>query len=118
MIDYLDPIPPVRKFIDDLLPERVFGNTFPSTVALPAVLVRNMGGTDYTRLQLLVRANDDITAMQTLIRAMNSLERYGSNIKGLRVLWIERETAPISATDEDTNKPEAWCYMRVETLQD
>lgn len=118
MIDYVDPIPPVRKFLSNLIPERVYGNTFPSTVALPAVLVRNMGGTDYTRLQLLVRANDDITAMQTLIRAMNSLERYGSQIQGLRVIWIEREAAPISDTDEDTHKPEAWCYMRMEHLED
>lgn len=118
MIDYVDPIPPVRKFLSTFMSERVYGNIFPSTTTLPAVLVRNMGGTDYTRLQLLVRATDDIAAMQTLIRAMNFLERNGSAISGLRVLWIERETAPISSVDQDSNKPEAWAYVRLEHLED
>ncbi|MGR9527682.1 hypothetical protein ACSS31_28900 (plasmid) [Priestia megaterium] len=117
MIDYLDVVPPVRKFIDDLIEEKVYGSSFPSTPVLPAVLVRNMGGSDYTRLQLLARANDDITAMKLVIKAMNLLERYGANIVGLRVLWIEKDTAPIASKDDDTGKFEAWCYMRMEHLE-
>jgi hypothetical protein len=117
MISYVDPIPPVRRLLDEMMDERVYGNKIPSTGTLPAVLVRSVGGTDYTRLQVLARANDDIQAMGVLIRAMNILEQNASFIRGLRVSWIEAETNPIHAEDEDTGKPEAWCYMRMEHLE-
>lgn len=116
MIEYIDPIPPIRKMLVPMMAEKVYGNTFPTNVALPAVLIRAVGGTDYTRLQLLVRANDDITAMQTLIKAMN-LVIQNAAFTSLRSAWAEKETNPISATDEDTGKPEAWCYIRFEHLE-
>lgn len=115
-LEYVDPIPPVRKMLVGMMSEKIYGNTFPSNVVLPAVLIRNVGGTDYNRLQLLVRANDDITAMQTLIRAMNLIINNASDI-ALRGAWAEKEINPISATDEDTGKPEAWCYVRLEHLE-
>lgn len=116
MISYVDPIPPIRKMLVSMINEKVYGNTFPSGVALPAVLIRTVGGTDYTRLQLLVRANDDITAMQILIKAMNLIIQNAASV-ALRGAWAEKETNPISATDEDTGKPEAWCYIRFEHLE-
>lgn len=117
MIDYVDPIPPVRKLLDDLMDERVYGNTFPTSVSLPAILVRNAGGIDYTRVQLLARANDDIQAMKSLISAMNLLERNASSIINLRGVWVERESNPLPDKDPDTGKPEAWCYMRMDHLE-
>jgi len=116
MISYVDPIPPVRRLLVGMLTEKVYGNTFPLNVALPAVLVRSVGGLGYTRLQLLVRANDDITAMQTLIRAMNVILQDAALIE-LEGVWAERESNPISSTDEDTGKPEAWCYIRLEHIE-
>lgn len=117
MLDYIDPIPPIRRFLDETIPERVYGNIFPSAPALPAVLVKTAGGSGFTRLLLLARANDDVTAMQTLIRAMNSLERNGANVPGIKAEWMARETNPIHSVDQDTGKPEAWCYLRLEHLE-
>lgn len=117
MIDYVDPVPPVRRLLDSLMDERVYGDLFPTDVKLPAVLVRNTGGNGYTRIQLWVRASDDIQAMGILIRAMNLLERYAASISGLRVLWAEKESNPIPDRDADTGIPEAWCYMRLEHIE-
>ena len=116
MIDYVDPIPPVVKLLSSLFDEKVYGNTMPNNPALPCILVRNMGGTDYTRLQLLVRGRSDIEAMVLCINAMNDLRRFASRIQ-LRGVWIEKETNPISDIDEDTKRPEAWCYLRMEHLE-
>lgn len=117
MIDYVDPIPPVIRVLKPFFSVRIYGNQFPSSVSLPAILIRNAGGNDYTRLQLLVRGNSDIEVMQLLIEAMNTLQRNAAYIQGLSGVWIERESNPLPDTDEDTGKPEAWCYMRMEHLE-
>ncbi|NMF00236.1 hypothetical protein [Aneurinibacillus aneurinilyticus] len=118
MIEYIDPIPPVVRFLKAWLPDtKVFGNTFPPDLALPALLVRNAGGNGYTRLQLIYRARQDYEAMQGLILAMNTLKRAASQIQGLRVQWCEPESNPIPTTDADTGKPEAWCYIRLEHIE-
>lgn len=116
MIEYVDPIPPVVKLLNKLFDERVYGNTMPENPALPCILVRNMGGSDSTRLQLLVRGRSDIEAMALLIRAMNNLIRFASRVE-LRGVWIEKESSPIMAIDEDTKRPEAWAYLRMEHLE-
>jgi hypothetical protein len=120
MIEYKDPIPPVLNllfvgFADSRT--NFYGGLFPSSPRLPAVLVRQTGGNNYYRLQLLARANTDIEAMGVLIEAINYLKQYAQFITGLRVLWCEMESNPISAIDEDTGLPEAWCYMRLETAE-
>ncbi len=118
MIDYVDPIPPILKFYNLWLPDiKVAGNSFYPNITLPALLVKSAGGIGYSRIQLVARADDDISAMQTLIKAMNLMERYASNINGLRVVWCSRESNPIPSVDSDTNKPEAWCYMKLEHLE-
>ena len=116
MIDYVDPIPPVVSFLNRVMGFRVYGNTMPSNPVLPSLVVRSAGGNGYTRLQLIVRANDDVTAMATLIRSMNELERNGAEIN-LAGCWIERESNPLPSVDNDTGKPEAWAYMRMEHLE-
>jgi hypothetical protein len=115
-MEYIDPIPPVMRLLKEYVPFRVYGNRF-SNPELPALLVRSMGGTDYYRIQLVCRSDSDISAMSGLIQAMNTLEREGQYIKGLRVLWVERESNPIHDIDPDTRKPEAWCYMRLEAME-
>jgi hypothetical protein len=44
MIEYVDPIPPVRSLLDSLMDERVYGNSFPTSPVLPALLVKSAGG--------------------------------------------------------------------------
>jgi hypothetical protein len=81
------------------------------------MLIKNSGGVDYTRLQLLCRADGASEAMSRLIVSMNILTQYAANIDGLRVQWCEKESAPVPDIDEDTGKPEAWCYMALYHLE-
>lgn len=118
MIEYVDPVPPVVQFLSARISTmKVYGNTFPQSPVLPALLVRSAGGNGYTRLQLICRASRDYEAMQGLIQAMNTLTRAAGQIQGLRVQWCEPESNPILTTDTDTGKPEAWCYMRLEHIE-
>ncbi len=117
MINYKDPIPPILQLFETYLDIGIHGNTFGSSPSLPALLVRNAGGTNYTRVQLIARAEKDFEAMGHLIQAMNLLERHASQISGLNVVWCEREANPIPDIDQDTQKPEAWCYMRLEHIE-
>lgn len=116
-MEYIDPIPPVLKLLKNALSIRVYGNRFPSNPELPSLIVRVAGGLDYTRLQLIARANVDHEAMKNLIDAMNYIESNAAYITEIRVLWAARETNPIHDVDEDTGKPEAWGYMRLEHLE-
>lgn len=116
MIDYVDPIPPVLKMLKPFFKERIYGNLFPQNVSVPAILIRNAGGNEYTRLQVLVRGNNDVDVMRLLIQVVNVLERNASSID-LRGVWIEKETNPLPDIDEDTRKPEAWVYMRMEHIE-
>lgn len=118
MINYMDPIPPLIQALKPFVePARVYGNTIPASATLPCVLIKNAGGTDYTRLMLLARANSDIEAMRLCIKGMNTLVRNAAYIRTLRVLDISKEVNPISSVDADTGKPEAWCYLRMEHLE-
>ena len=116
MIDYVDPVVPVIQFLTPLYSERVYGNTIPSNAELPAILIRNAGGSDYTRLQVLVRGRSDIESMYLCIDVMNTLIRNGRSIN-LRGAWIEKETSPISSVDQDTNRPESWGYLRIDHIE-
>lgn len=120
MINYVDPIPPIIRLLNKPFQNRltIYGNTFPlSNIRLPAVLVKTAGGSGSYRIQLLSRANDDITAMKNLIDVMNFFERNGQNMTGIRVKWVGRESNPIPSVDTDSGKPEAWCYMTVEAME-
>ncbi|MFD1423425.1 hypothetical protein ACFQ4J_06670 [Laceyella tengchongensis] len=117
MIDYIDVIPSLVQFLKGRLDIDVYGNTFPESFMLPALVVKSAGGTDFTRLQLLVRAGKDHEAMQVLINVINLLERYANQIKGIRVIWCVRETNPVPSIDPDNNVAQSWCYMRLEHLE-
>lgn len=118
MIDYVDPIPPIFRFLRRVINANVYGNTFPQdTAKLPAVLVRNAGGTDYTRIQIIARADIDSEAMKLCINVINTIGKRYPEIEGLRMIWVEPEAKPIPSFDDEANKPEAWCYMRFEHLE-
>ena len=116
-MEYIDTIPSVVKFLKNLVGTRVYGNRFPANAELPSLMVRSAGGTDFTRLQLIARANSDSEAMSLVIKAINQLETNASYLTDIRVLWIERESVPVPDMDDDTGKPEAWGYLRLEHLE-
>lgn len=118
MIDYVDPIPSITKFLNIYMDDvRVYGNTFPTDTSIPSVLVRTAGGTNYTRIQLIARARQDYQAMDLLIKTMNRMERSAQAIKDINVLWCSKESLPIPDVDQDSGAAEAWCYMRLEHLE-
>jgi len=119
VVVYKDPIPFIYAFLDAKFGDRLtfYGNTFPSQIRLPSIIIRTTGGIDAYRIQLLSRANDDITAMNSLVDVMNYLVGYGQWIPGIRVKWVQRESLPIPSVDQDSGKPEAWCYIRLEALE-
>ena len=116
MIKYVDPVAPIIQFLTPFYSERIYGNTIPSNSTLPAILIRNAGGTDYTRIQVLVRGRSDIEAMYLCIDVMNTLMIHGGSIN-LRGAWVQMETSPIASIDQDTNRPEAWGYMRLDHIE-
>lgn len=116
MIQYIDVIPPIINFLSNRMDTNVYGNRFPADVQIPALLVRSVGGKGFTRLQLIYRAEKDFEALEGCIQAANILEAQAGQIDGIRVLWCEKDTAPISDMDND-GKQEAWCYMRLEHLE-
>lgn len=117
MVDFVDPVPPIIRLYKSHLKESVYGNTFPTGYRLPALLVKQAGGDGYFRIQLIARADKDYEAMNLLIRAMNVLENHASYLDGLRVIWVQKESNPIPGVDDDTGKPEAWCYMSVDAFE-
>lgn len=118
MIDYVDPIPPVIQFYQSRVDVNVQGNMLMPETPLPVLLVKNAGSNGRsTRLQLLARSDNDIEAMQTLIHAMNLLERDCRLIQGLQIEDCHRDSGPFPDTDDDSKKPEAWCYMLLYHLE-
>lgn len=118
MIDYVDPVPPLLDFFSKRLTVNIVGNTFAMNQPYPQLLVRSAGGNDYSRIQLISRSESSETeSMDLLIQAINLLERYAADISGLSILWCSREGNPFPSLDDDTGKPEAWCYMRLEYLE-
>ncbi|SEA53887.1 hypothetical protein SAMN05421743_105219 [Thalassobacillus cyri] len=117
MIEYVSPIPAAVQLLERRMEAPVIGNRFPAGQIYPALLIRAAGGTDYSRLQILSRAGDDITAELNIVKAINMLERYAYQLDPIRVESCIRESNPIPTIDEDTGKPEFWCYMRLNHLE-
>lgn len=116
MIDYKDPIPPVRRFFKENTSIQVDANTFQGNTT-EGLLVRSAGGVGFSRIQMIYRSKDEGAAMSGLISCMNLLERSASSISGLRGNWCEREGNPIPSKDEETGAFEAWVYMRLEHIE-
>ncbi|ANT40024.1 hypothetical protein AWW71_04860 [Bacillus cereus] len=116
MSSYVNPVPHVRRLLEQH-GMKCYGNKFPDDAEYPCVCIRLAGGNGYTRLQLIARSeNDDIEAMNLAIQAMNTMERFISDVRGLQGVWCERTSNPVPFTDKEANKEEAWCYMNLEHL--
>lgn len=116
MIEFKDPIPPIRNFFKENTDVYVDANTFQSGIT-EGLLVRSAGGLGFSRIQMIYRSKDEGAAMSGLISCMNLLERNASSIVSLRGSWCEREGNPIPSRDEETDAFEAWVYMRFEHLE-
>ncbi|TWT04605.1 hypothetical protein [Planomicrobium sp. CPCC 101079] len=116
MIEYVDPIPPIRRFFKENTDVHVDANTFQLNIT-EGLLVRSAGGFGFSRIQMIYRSKDEGAAMSGLISCMNLLEREASSITALQGSWCEREGNPIPSKDEETGAYEAWVYMRFEHIE-
>lgn len=125
MIDYKDPVEPLVNYLVKFFEESevyVVGGDIPAELEGTILGVRHAGGSPYavrpyTRVRLLARADVDYDALDTLTAAVNELERYGTQIRGVKVFKIAADGRPVPDTDADTEKPEAWIYILIYHLE-
>lgn len=125
MIDYVDPVPSLVEYLVKFFEESevyVVGGDIPAELNGIVLSVKHAGGSPYavrpyTRVRLLARADVDYDALETLTATTNELERYGHQLKGVRVFKIEADGRPVPDVDEDTEQPEAWTYILIYHLE-
>lgn len=112
-MDYLDSTNPIRRFLSQSFDEEfasIQSFKIDSDTPLPCLLVKTIGR---QTIQLLVRAENDIEALQLCTDVGNYLKRNFADIEKINVFDIDFQTVPIPDVDEKTKKDEAWCYMRI-----
>lgn len=125
MIDYIDPVPHIMRFLRAELGTqdfRIVGGMFAKGEEGPAISIKLAGGAPnaiepYSRIQLLARADSDSTATAMVIKASNAIERNYHLIQKLRVKSAYTETRPIDTRDADSDKPESWIYVIIEHME-
>lgn len=125
MIDYIDPVPHIMRFLRAELGSqgfRIVGGMFAPGEEGDALSIKLAGGAPdalepYSRLQLMARASVDSVATSIVIKACNALERNYHLIQTLRVKSVRIETRPIDTRDADTNRPESWVYVIIEHME-
>lgn len=136
-MDYVDCTSPVMRmlqaaFSDEIKSFRAY--KCESGAALPCLIVRQVSS---NTLQLSMIAEGDakgdvkgdakgdvkgdiqgdIQAIELLINVGNFLKMNQEAIEGVTMKSIAFQTTPIPDYDEDTEKPGAWCYMRIDYLE-
>lgn len=112
-MDYVDASGSVMQFL-----EAAFSDDFRSfrswkieaKAMLPCLLVKTIGKGS---IQLLVRADDDIEALEKCTEVGNYLKRNFADIDEVNIFDIDFQMPPIPNVDDETGKNEAWCYMRI-----
>ncbi|MGG5376068.1 hypothetical protein IGI57_002576 [Enterococcus sp. DIV0213j] len=79
-------------------------------VELPCLLIKTVGK---NTVQLVVRADSDIEALEKCTEIGNYLKRNFSDVEGINIFDIDFQTTPTPNVDEITGKDEAWCYLRI-----
>lgn len=125
MIDYIDPVPHIMRFLRaELASEgfRIVGGMFSPDEEGDALSIKLAGGAPdalepYSRIQLMARSKSDSVANSIVIKACNALARNYHLIQTLRVKSVRMETRPIDSRDADSNRPESWVYVIVEHME-
>lgn len=81
-----------------------------SDVLLPALMIKQV---DDTTIQIIVRSNDDIEALELCEFVGNDLKRNFARVTGINIFDIDFQSTPIPDLDEETDDPEAWCYLSI-----
>lgn len=112
-MDYVDPSIAIRKFCKLAFTDEFKSfktNKLNTSDPLPALMVRATGK---TTLQLLVRSEDEIEAVDLCTLLANFLCRNHASIDDVNVFDISLQTPVWADVDEETKKPEGWCYLNI-----
>lgn len=112
-MDYKDASSSIRNYL-----KAAFSDEFKAfrtwkieaSAPLPCLLIKTVGK---STIQLLVRSEDDIEALEKCTEIGNYLKRNFSSIEGINVFNIDFQMPPIPDVDDKTGKNEAWCYMSI-----
>jgi hypothetical protein len=117
-IDYVDVIPGLLGVIERArLGYDYRGYRFDQYVQYPCVMVRPVGGTDSTRIQLIARADNPNEAMKACIDASNALTQDSQYINEFVPFGITMDSNPMLTYTTEAEKPEAWCYLTLDHLE-
>lgn len=112
-MDFVDPTTMLVKFFKNSFEDQIKSfRSFKieSGVELPCLKVKTVGN---STIQLLVRADGDIEAAAICTEVANYLKRNHASVEGVNIFDAKFQTIVQPDFDEDTKKPEAWCYMNI-----
>ncbi|MGX7252709.1 hypothetical protein [Enterococcus raffinosus] len=112
-MDFVDASSSIREFL-----KAAFFDGFESfriwkieaTAPLPCLLIKTIGK---NTIQLLVRSESDIEALEKCTDVGNYLKRNFSDIEGVNVFDVDFQMSPVPNVDDVSRKDEAWCYMYI-----
>ncbi|MFC0275586.1 hypothetical protein ACFFH2_02570 [Enterococcus devriesei] len=112
-MDYVDASGSIREFLkaaffDDFKSFRTW--KIEAQTPLPCLLVKTIGK---STIQLLVRSESDIEALEKCTEVGNYLKRNFSDVSDVNIFDADFQMPPIPTHDDDSGKEEAWCYMQV-----
>lgn len=114
-MDFTDATLPIMKYLSGFEEfKSVRAYKIYSSDPLPCLMVKQTGN---TTIQLLVRADSDIEALDLLQMVGNDLKRNFASVDGINILDIDFQSTPLPDIDEDTQKYEAWCYMNIKYFE-
>lgn len=116
-MDFVDASSSIRKylkaaFFDDFKSFRTW--KIEAAAPLPCLLIKTIGK---NTIQLLVRSESDIEALDKCTTVGNYLKRNFSGVSGVNIFDMDFQMPPIPNVDEETGKNEAWCYMQIDYFE-
>lgn len=112
-MDFVDATLPIVSFLKPIFKEEIKTIRpfkLDKTVKKPALQVKPVGK---STIQLLVRDDNDINALNVCTDVANYLQRNHAEIDGINVFDMKLTTPIYPDMDEETKIPEAWCYMSI-----
>ncbi|GBD73723.1 putative uncharacterized protein [Tetragenococcus halophilus subsp. halophilus] len=115
-MDFVNATLPLVHFFDETLDlfQSVRANKLDSDAPLPALMIKQV---NRTTIQIIVRSDDDIEAMNLCEFIGNDIKRNFDRVKGINIFDIDFQTTPTPDLDEETDKPECWCYLDIKYFE-
>lgn len=116
VMDYVDATIPIVKLLTagfaDVPTIRPY--TIESEAKLPACVVKPVGRTTF---QVLTRSDSDIQALDLCTDIANFLKRNFAYVEDVNIFDVQLQTPIYPSRNEDTDTPEAWCYLTIDYFE-